>query len=222
MIVMVSISHIVKKALSDQPFVQEALRRKIVNYGALADVMKTDVERELGKSVKHSAVMMAIRRYAEDVREKRSLKFPFDYSTEITTKTNVFDVNVATSSTLFGKLNKLHKLIKYEKGEILNIIQGVHQVSIVTNSRHKKKVLNILQGEKILVKLDNLASLTIKVLPKFLYTPGIIASLAMKLAWENINILELVTTMNEVTLIVSNKDAIKAYQVLGRLIEEKK
>lgn len=218
---MVTISHIVKKTLSDQPFVQEALRRKIINYGALAEVMKSDVERELGKRVKHSAIMMAIRRYAKEVRKKRPLKLPFDYSTEITIKTNMFDVNVAISPTLFTKLNKLRKLIKYEKGEILNIIHGVHQVSIVTNSKHKEKVLEILQGEKILVKLDNLASLTVKVLPDFLYTPGIIASLTMRLAWENVNILELVTTMNEITLIIDKKDAIKAYRVLGELVEKK-
>ena len=68
---MVTISHLVKKKIEDKPFLQEALRRKLINYGALADELKPEIEKELQKKVKHSAVMMALRRLADQ------LKVPF-------------------------------------------------------------------------------------------------------------------------------------------------
>ena len=48
--------------------------------------------------------------------------------------------------------NFRHKGLRklYEKGEILNIIQGTNEVAIITNNKYEKKVIDILKDEKII------------------------------------------------------------------------
>ena len=53
---------------------------------------------------------------------------------------------------------------------------------------------------------------------EFFYTPGVIFNAVRKLAWEGINIYEVVSTMTELTFILSKKDSMKAYDVLQDII----
>ena len=53
---------------------------------------------------------------------------------------------------------------------------------------------------------------------RFTDTPGVIFNIVRKLAWENINIYEIISTMTELTFILSKKDSMKAYDVLHELV----
>ena len=89
-------------------------------------------------------------------------------------KTQLCDISVSRSPTLIQQLKKLYDIVKFEKGDILNIIQGSTELSIVTNERYKTKFLEILKKEKILNIEEKLISLTMTFSKDFLYTPGII------------------------------------------------
>ena len=62
---MTTISHVVRDIINRQIFLQEAVNNKIVSYNKLAHHLKPEIESELGTNVKHSAIVMAIRRHAE-------------------------------------------------------------------------------------------------------------------------------------------------------------
>jgi len=129
------------------------------------------------------------------------------------------DFNVVKSNNLLTKIKNLYSLIDFEKGEILNIILGNNEVSIITNEKCEKKLLDFLKGEKILNKEFDLVSLTISFHSSdFIETPGVIFTAIRKLAWNNINIFEIVSTMTELTFILKKKDSIKAYNVLYELV----
>jgi len=51
--------------------------------------------------------------------------------------------------------------------------------------------------------------------------PGVIYNVVRNLAWENINIFEIVSTNTELTFILHKKDAVKGYSVLEKLVEKK-
>ena len=83
-----------------------------------------------------------------------------------------------------------------------------------------EKVLKFLKDEKILTKESNLVALTMRFSDDFIHTPGVIFTTIRQLAWENINIFEIVSTLSELTLILRKKDSIKAYDALQRLVEK--
>jgi hypothetical protein len=217
---MVTVSHIVKKIVSGQPFVEEALTNGIINIANLADKMLPEIEKELGKKVKLPSVVMALRRHADEISLHRK-RAAFDYSGELIIKTNICDFTIAKTTALMAKLRTIHNLVNLERGDTLNVIIGNNEVSIIISDRYGEKLKSFLSGEKILNKEQNLASLTIIFKSeKFTDTPGVIFNIVRKLAWENVNIYEIVSTMTELTFILSKKDSMKAYNVLQELVSK--
>ena len=217
---MVTISHIVKKIVSGQPFVEEALANGIINIANLAENMLPRIEQELGKKIKSPSVVMALRRYADEISGHRK-QAAFDYSGELIIKTSICDFTVAKTTTLMAKLRTIHNLVNLERGDTLNVIIGNNEVSIIISDRYGEKLKSFLSGEKILNKEQNLASLAIIFKSeKFTDTPGVIFNIVRKLAWENVNIYEIVSTMTELTFILSKKDSMKAYNVLQEMVSK--
>ena len=217
---MVTVSHLVKKYVSENSFLLEAMSKELISHGNLAEQLKPEIERELQKKVKESAIVMALRRYEEELHgfDKNIRRFKFQG--EIMMRTNIMDFNVVKSSNLLNKIKNIYSLVDFSKGDTLNIILGSNEVSIVANEKYKEKLSDFLKGEKILNKEFDLVSLTIVFEGKnFLITPGVIFTAIRKLAWEQINIYEIVSTMTELTFILSKKDSMKAYNVLQGLIK---
>jgi len=217
---MVTISHLVGKIVSSRPILHDAMEQGIISYGNLAEQLVPEIKEELGKDVRQSAVVMALRRYAENI-QKVHVKPKFDYNSEIIMKTNLCDISVRKSPSLFSKLKKVYSIVNYEKGDALNVIHGNYEVSIVSNMRYLDKIKKELKGEKILNIEQDLVSLSLSFSGDFLHTPGIISTAARKLNWENVNIYELVSTISELTFIVNKKDSAKGYAALQRLVSEK-
>jgi aspartokinase len=216
---MVTVSHVAQKIVNERIFILEPFSKGIISYVSLAELLQPEIEEELGKKVKTHAIVMALRRYAEEIK-KTHKEIAFDYSSEIIVKTDICDIAVLRSPTLLTKFKRLYDIVDFEKGDILNIIYGRHEVSVVTNERYLKKSLELLKEEKILNVEKNLVSLTLTFSSDFLHTPGVIFHVVRTIAWENINIFEIVSTNTELTFIVNKKDSIKGYAVLGKLVEK--
>lgn len=215
---MVTISHVVQKLVDEKVYIQESMDKDIISYASLAKQLQPEIEEELGKKVKKHAIEMALRRYKEQLKQKHKT-VTFDYSSDIIMKTKICDFAVIRSPTLLMKLRQLYDIVDFERGDILNIIQGNSEVSIVTNERYKKNLLEILKGEKILIQEEDLISLTMSFSKDFFYTPGIIFNIIRNVAWENINIYEIVSTNTELTFIIHKNDAMKGYRALEKLIQ---
>ena len=214
----VTISHVVNKLIDENIYLQEAIGKGIASYGSVAKQLKSEIEEELRKEVAHYAVVAAIRRYAEKLVLKfKDIKFDAD-SSEVNVKTNVIDINVLKTPCLFDKLKRIYDIIKFEKGDILHIIYGRNSVNIVTNERYKDKICNFLQNEKIFSIKENLVSLSFSINKKLVHTPGVLFQILRNFAWENINIIEVISIDFEITFIVDEKDAIRGYKALDRLI----
>ena len=217
---MVTVSHIVKKIVSGQPFVEEGLANGIISIANLAEQIQPKIENELNKKIKLPAVVMALRRYADEISGHRKKTAKFDYTGEILMKTNICDFTVVKSTSLMAKLKTIHNLVNFERGDTLNVILGNNEVSIIINEKYMEKLVRFLSGEKTLNKEDNLVALTIIFTGDFVHTPGVIFNAVRKLAWESINIYEIISTMTELTFILNKKDSMKAYEVLQEMVSK--
>lgn len=216
---MVTISHIVKKIVSGQPFVEEGLGEGIISVANLAEKMQPKIEQELGKKVKLPAIVMALRRHSEEISGHNASLKSFKYVGEIIVRSNICDFAVVKSNTLLARLRTIHNLVNFERGDTLNVIVGSNEVSIIINEKYMEKLTKFLHGEKIILKENGLVATTIIFTSNdFFYTPGIVFDAVRKLAWNNINIYEIVSTMTELTFILHKKDSMKAYDVLQGMV----
>lgn len=214
---MVTISHVVQDVLKRQVLIQEAINHGIVSYNKLAQMLKPQIEQELGKEIKHSAVVMALRRTSGKFK-KAATEPVFSYSIE-TIKTDICYIVLEESPSLLSLIEKLYKIIDFKKGGILNIIQGNFEIAIIINHKYKEKVLDLLAEEKVLETVDDLVSISLTYSKNFLFTPGILYDVSRFLAWENINAIDIILTKTELSLIIDKKDLMRCYKTLGRFAE---
>ncbi|MEK6809013.1 MAG: hypothetical protein AABY14_04970, partial [Nanoarchaeota archaeon] len=109
----------------------------------------------------HSAVVMALRRYGEQLNERFEPLKHFDYSSDIVIKTNICDFCLIKSNSLHSKIKRLYEMVDFENGDTLSIILGNYEVSIIISEKYKDDVVTLLKDEKIINKEAGLVALTI-------------------------------------------------------------
>ncbi len=215
---MVTVMQLVKDMVRKRPFIEEALARGIINYGSLADELKPEIEAILEKEVKHSAVMMALRRTAENIEKTKLAKVKFDKNTDITLKSNLFEITVQKTPTIFQQLQKLYQIVDFNQGDSLTITQGQHEVTIISNKKYRKRFEKVFEKEKVVKVIENLGSLSVMIPLDAIEQYGLFYIVTRELSWENINIIELVSTLREMTLILDQKDVTSAFDIMQRLV----
>lgn len=217
---MATIAHIVKDIIGKKPFIEEALSRGLINYGALAEVIKEEVETELKKEVKEAAIVMALRRYAEKIEGKEAKRAKFGEESDIMMRSGLIEVTVVKSPDSGELIRKLYDFVDVKKGDFISIVQGINEISVITNKKHEKNFLENLKKSEIKAVSKNLSSLTIKLPKGSTEMIGIFYMITKELSWENISIIEVISTWGEMTCIVRTEDAPHAFKVLDRLIKE--
>ncbi|MFA7396779.1 MAG: DUF7523 family protein [Sphaerochaetaceae bacterium] len=211
---MESVSSAVKKIIDRTPFLYEMLIQGILSYSNYAATIHQEVETLHGKSVKSSAIVMAIRRYAEQLRLKEEEQVEYNLHYEMRMKTNIHSINLKRSNTLMEKLSRVYALISPLSGDFLNITLGSYELSLSFSDKYLSEVKKIITQETILHSEGDLVALSLVFSGDFMTTPGIVYEAVRKLAWENINVNEIVSTMNELTFVIKRSDSMEAFTVL--------
>ncbi len=217
-----SVAFFVKEIINRSPFISEMLIQEVISYSNLAEFIKPKVEALYGGSVSSAAIVMAVRRYTTELKKMNHLekkRGKIDY--EISMKTNIYDVNIRRTPSFIGNIAFLYSLVKRENGDFINICIGEYEIVITISDKYKKDLDDMLNGESVINREEDMVALTISFKDNnFLETPGITYLATRKLAWENINIYEIVSTLNVLTFIIKKKDSLEAYGVLQAFFDE--
>jgi hypothetical protein len=217
---MVSIARICEKLVEKKPFLQEALSSGIINYGALADVIQEDVQKEFGKPVKHAAVMMALRRLQDKLQTMPISHPKFSSDSDMAIKSDLFEVTLVRHPGTYKNIDKFYALADPVSGDFLTVTSGTHEITIIASKKYKLQFMKLVKERDVLIVIDDLSALTVKLPKKGTEMPGIFYLITRALTWENINIVEIVSTYTENTLILRNKDVARAYEILQGTIKE--
>ena len=211
---MESVSNSVKRIVDRTPFLYEMLIQGILSYSNYANSIHPQVEKLHGKSVKSSAIVMAVRRYGEELKKKEleHKSKPLHY--EIVMKTNIYDINLIRNHEVLEKMKELFILVDPSSGDFLNISVGSHEISLSISEKYVSDALTILKGETVLHQEGDLVALSLVFSGDFMSTPGIVYEAVRKLAWEEINVNEIISTMNELTFVIRRVDSMNAFSVL--------
>ena len=139
---------------------------------------------------------------------------------EIQMKTNIYDVNLRRNDLFAEKLPEIYSSVHTDRGDFINVTIGSHEITLSVSENCRENVDRILSGFDIVHSYTDLVALTIVFHGDYIQTPGITYLAVRKLAWEHINIIEIVSTMNVLTFIVSREDSHRAYQALEAFLDE--
>ncbi|HMS22487.1 MAG TPA: aspartate kinase [Candidatus Levybacteria bacterium] len=214
---MVSISSAVEIIISRSRYLSEAISKGIINFSALARYIQPEVEQLTKKTVSEASLIMALNRLSTTIRPNYKSTDIFTAPPNMTLKSNLSEIVVLNSQSLPKILPTLLQLSDSQAKYFLTVTQGVFETSIIISNDIEEKACSILDNEKITEKINNLSSITIQLPESSIHSPGILYSLLKSLAWEGINIVEIVSAHLEFTFVVNKKDVNKAFSILESL-----
>ncbi|MBW3021130.1 hypothetical protein KY334_07585 [Candidatus Woesearchaeota archaeon] len=217
---MVTIANIVEKEIIRKPFLQEALSRGVINNAALAEELIPIVEKELNQKVKFSAVNMAIRRLSHKLNKTFVKRAKFNSESNIIIQSDLISITIYKQYEVQEKIKKIYEIININQGDFLTITQGLHEIMIIINKKHEPEVKKLFSKNNIKMIVNNISSLTINIPLESIETVGLFYIVTRALNWENINVIDIVSTLTEMTFLIAEKDTAKSFDVLNKLVKE--
>lgn len=217
---MITIPEATKKIVERSRYLSEAMSKGLINYSALARYMQPELEKMLFKPVSEAAIIMALRRLEQELQPKFVPLTIFPSAPEMIVRSNLVEFTCNNSENLRTKYEKLLQLYAGERKYFFTLTEGVFETTIILSKDLQSKVQEILTPEEIVSTVTRLASITIKLPEENVKTPGVYYFFLKSLAWEGINIIEIVSTPTEVSLILDEKDVNRAFAILKSLFEE--
>lgn len=220
---MVTVAHIVSNIIQDRPFLEEALVNDIINYAYLADMLKPEIEREMRHEVNRYAIIMAIRRFSEGLKESFVGKPHLNLKdADVTIISGIFEMTLVKDNETMKMFPKLYGMIDLGKGDFLTITQGSYEITVLSNGRYMQKMLDLFDKRDIKKVSTGLSSLTVKIPEKAAESVGLLYTLTKALSWENVNIYEVVSTLSEEIFIIKEEETAIAFEAIARLIKRDK
>lgn len=213
---MITIPSTVEAVIKKKPFLESALIEGIVNLSALSRKIKPEVEAALGKEVNDGAIIMALNRLVPRLELVTQMKFKkvVENIGDIIVRSNLADYTFLNSKTLFDRQAELLEHIKSMNDIFCTFSQGISETTLVVSSSVVPLVDKIFAEESCLSRMDTLSSITVKLPAENSIYPGVYYYIFKELAWDNINISEVISTTNEFTVVVNDEDIHRAFSIL--------
>ncbi len=213
---MMTIPNAVETIIKKKPFLESALIDGIVNLSALSRQIKPKLEEMLGKEVNDGAIIMALNRLVPKLEMISILKFKsiMDNVGDIIVRSNLIDYSYVNSKTLHHCQADLLDRIKSKSDVFCTFSQGIGETTLVVSNVIAPMVEQIFDKEELVEKYTNLSSITVKLPKENSNYPGVYYYIFKKLAWDNINVVDVISTTSEFTIIVEDSNIHKAFSIL--------
>ena len=217
------LSTIVTNLINQSPFIQEALDLDLINITSLARYLQQDIQHSLDREIQISAIVMAIKRRPTNMSQilDKSLSQFMSNLGDVLVRSDIYDYTYAHSLSFRQSQIDFLKLIKNETNSYYSFCRGMGETTIVVNRALKSIVETAFETEELLVSRSNLAALSISLPSTNQDISGVYYTLLKRLAWQGINIIEVISTSNEITLIVSKKDIDQVFSIILKLKQTK-
>jgi aspartokinase len=216
---MITVSQAVEKVIKVKPFVVEALCEGILNNSSLARQIKPMVEKLTGKQVKMGAIVMALNRLIPqlDYSLSQNLESLLESLGDIIVRSNLTDYTYKNSNNIFHCHTRVMQEISNQQDVFYTLVRGVFESNLVVSSTYEKLVEEQFKDEECIYKQGELSAITLKLPTSNVQVTGFYYHIMKAIAWEGINIKEVISTTNEFTVIVNDEDVDRAFSILKNL-----
>lgn len=214
-----TIAECVEELVNGIPFIEEGLEEGMINTSALARKLQPEISKMLKKPVQQGAIVMAIQRRTPGAysRVKEKLKRFFRSLGDLTVRSDLAEFTFQNSSGIFARHAEFLQEASKEGDFFCTFSQGVYESTIIISNRMSILLKKVLRKEKLLGTLSNLTSVTLRLPEENVRIAGIYYFILQRLAREDINIVEVISTRQEFTLVVKEEDTDRVFAMLMKL-----
>lgn len=211
---MITVPEATKKIVERSRYLSEAISKGLINYSSLARYIKPELEEMLLKKVSTASIIMALNRLEPEFQPKFRQSNIFKDNPEIATRSNLFLICLSNVD-IHGLSLLISRDADSRSFSLKN--QGIHESSFVLSQDLFEKYKNTIEGKNPAVTENKVSAITVYLPDEALKTSGIYYFFLKSLAWEGINILEMVSTGKELTFIVADKDTERTFSIIKSL-----
>lgn len=208
---MVTVPEATTTIIKRSRYLSEAISKKIINYSSLARYIKPELETMLGKEISHASILMALQRLSSDIRPRYSSVDVFKTPPSFITHSNLFLVIISSKPKI-----EIESFDNY----FIQLTKGVNETTIASEKEIEKQIFSRVNRSEIIKYVGDASAITIKLPSEAINRPGIFYFFLKSLAWEGINILQVYSTMHELTLIVKSENLKNALGILQSIFND--
>ncbi len=214
-----TVTQAIETYLRQHPFIEEALTDGIINYAGLARYIREEIARLADQPVKDGAIIMALRRLSPSYyyQVRTGIKNFLTRLDNFIVRSDINDYTFKNSSSLLLNQRQIFEKVAQDPEIFYSFSHGIYESTIIASQDLHSIIAESLQAETRLSLRSNLAAIT-TLLPKDnTEISGIYYFIFKQLAWQNINVVEVVSTTNEFTIVVAESDVNRSFRLLREL-----
>lgn len=201
---MKTITDHVRQHVANDLIIYDALYRGVLNLRAYARQIRSDIELARGEKVDIATLAVALSRIEKEI-QKDSPLMPAIKLRDLTIQTPLCEVTYLKDLIVTDHLERLSTSLRTDSKDFVVVTQGFREVTIIAPSRHEAHITSSILAEPIYKKRD-LCAVTVHFSEEYLDVPNFIYIVLAQLAVHKVNIIEVVSTTTELSLIVDKDD----------------
>lgn len=215
---MISIPEKVEVIVNESPYLREAMTDDIINLSALARKIAPRISKELMKPVSNEAVFMALQRYQKSITPYYTVN-PAEYLKNLGLRSDLMVITIKNSPTLLIKLAAFAKTASTQHATVFIFTQGMYETSIITSSILEPDLKIALCDESVSNKIEKLVGITLERTPGQIDRTGVLQYPLRILAWKEISVIQIITTLNDIMLVVRDSVVDKAVAAIRQALQ---
>lgn len=205
---MITISQQVREWLNLNPFYRSALAEGIVNNSSLARKIRPAIEQTQGEVVSEAAVKMALHRLETELTRVAKVDFvKFIGDLTIQTGLRIYRLPAEQDDNLHAR---------YRATDYLVATRGTKSMTIITKA--VQPVADTLPAEYCLPEEKSLSAITFSFRQGHEGAPGLLAFVLSQIAYLNINAVEVVSALAELTVVLNPQDIDEVFSYFHNLL----
>lgn len=210
---MISVSDYVEKLLAKDSAIRELLNSNLLNTSQYAQLIQPQLEKALFRKVAQNSIVTALSRAKSKNTISKSQKLIIN---DIQIIYPITDLVFSRSNSPTQSIAGIYTQLAQNPNHYINLTVGNNEINVFINTRYRELIKTALQKEKLIFEKNDLCSINLKFDPSYIDVPGILYSVLRVLNWNQINLIEAVSTFSEITLFVEQQDS----QILIELIRD--
>jgi len=200
--------------------VQDALARDYANLSSLARVIAPKVARRMkvrAKDIHEVGVTSALKRLRDAYSAASPSVAKVISGSVVNVRTHVSRLSVEKTKRT---LQTVSSLLGTYYEDFIQVSESLSSITLIFDQRLYRRVRRTLAGGEILQEGEECAAITVHSPHAIINTPGCISAFYDQLSRKNVNVEDTVSCYTDTIMVVSMKDASRAFEALTELVSE--
>ncbi len=211
---MLTVIQAVRQILFSSDIPLESFRMGILNLSAYAALIHEEVEQKTKKNVQTNTITVALSRLQKELTKVPALRSEFQLQ-QLSIQPDLIDI---TYEKTIANMKGIRKLAEITQNiSFLTFSEGVNEITIITPRQHISVVMSCFSDQPK-AAYEHLVGISVKFGEEYLPQANLIYSILGALASHRINLMEIVSTYTELTMVIEEKDMRVAVEALEKYL----